>query len=238
MALALAVGLGVPLAALAAPLPPHDSEAQRVLAKASPAVRALDARVRERSDNGGRPFAILDKAQARLYVYDPNGRLQGAAPVLLGLARGDDSVPGIGERPIAKVRPFERTTPAGRFDAKPGRNANGEDVVWVDYDAAVSMHRMRAIDPTEHRPQRLATPSPADNRISFGCINLPPAFFDHVLRPLFTRGGQPGGVVYVLPETRPLQAQFAALFETPRAGSGAAAIDARSAARLQLARRS
>jgi hypothetical protein len=244
--LALAAGLALPAGltlspglAVAAPLPAHDPEARRVLDQASPAVRQLDLRIRARGDNGSRPFAILDKAQARLYVYDATGRLQGVAPVLLGLARGDDSVPGIGERPIARVRPFERTTPAGRFEAKPGRNAQGEDIVWVDYDAAVSMHRMRATDATERRPQRLASPSPADNRISYGCINLPPAFYDHVLRPLFVRGRQPGGVVYVLPETRPLAAQFAALFAAPPpAGRGSATIDARSAARLQLARRS
>jgi hypothetical protein len=63
--------------------------------------------------------------------------------VLLGLARGDVSVPGIGERKISDINPHERTTPAGRFISEPGRNLSGEDIVWVDYDAAVSMHRVR-----------------------------------------------------------------------------------------------
>jgi len=85
--------------------------------------------------------------------------------VLLGLARGDDSVPGIGERKIAEILPFERTTPAGRFVGERGRNASGEDIVWVDYDAAVSMHRVRATNPKERRLERLASPTPADNRI-------------------------------------------------------------------------
>ena len=34
-------------------------------------------------------FFVIDKRNARLYVFDRNGRLQGAAPVLLGLAHGD-----------------------------------------------------------------------------------------------------------------------------------------------------
>ena len=57
----------------------------------------------------------------------------GATAVLIGAARGDDTVAGIGSRPIAAVAPHERTTPAGRFTAEPGHNASGEDVVWFDY---------------------------------------------------------------------------------------------------------
>ena len=151
------------------------------------------------ADNQRQPFAILDKVHARLFVFDPAGRLHGASPVLLGSAIGDDSVPGIGDRPLSGIRPDERTTPAGRFAAEPGRNLQGEDIVWVDYDAAISMHRVRTGNPRERRLERLASPSAADNRISYGCINVPAAFYDHQLKPTF---GQNPGVVYVLPETR------------------------------------
>ncbi|MCM5682755.1 L,D-transpeptidase [Schlegelella sp. S2-27] len=158
------------------------------------------------NDPNGLPFAILDKVGARLYVFDAQGRLQGAAPVLLGLAKGDDSVPGIGQRKMSEIRAHERTTPAGRFVAEHGRNLKGEDIIWVDYDAAVSMHRLRPVHPKERRQQRLATPTPTDNRISYGCINVPPAFYDGVLKPSFDGRH---GVVYVLPETRPLHQVFA-----------------------------
>jgi hypothetical protein len=77
------------------------------------------------ADNGDRPFVILDKREAHVYVFQVGGRLIGASPVLLGYARGDDSVPGIGEREIEQVRPEERTTPAGRFVAELGRNHVG-----------------------------------------------------------------------------------------------------------------
>jgi len=160
------------------------------------------------ADNGIHPFAIVDKAQARVYLFRPSGRLIAASPVLLGYARGDDSVAGIGARPIAQVRPGERTTPAGRHLAHPGRNALDDDVLWVDYDAAVSMHRVRATEPREQRLARLASPSPRDNRISYGCINLPASFFDDHFWPHFGRGPS---VVYVLPETKPLLAVFPAL---------------------------
>jgi hypothetical protein len=161
--------------------------------------------VADSGDNKRLPFAILDKRDARVYVFDAQARLIGASPVLLGAAPGDDSVVGIGTRPINQVRPEERTTPAGRFDSAPGRNASGEDVVWVDYDAAVSMHRVRPIDPRERRLERLASPDPAQRRISYGCINVPVAFFNGVVQPALAAGR---GVVYVLPEFKSVREAF------------------------------
>ncbi len=158
-------------------------------------------------DNKKLPFVIVDKFDARVYVFTPAGRLQGTSPILLGSRAGDDTVPGVGQKAIAEVQADERTTPAGRFMAEPGRNSHGEDVVWVDYDAAVSMHRVRVVDPAERRLERLASPTPADNRISYGCINVPVAFFEGVLRPFFHKSY---GMVYVLPEDRDLQAVFPA----------------------------
>ena len=128
--------------------------------------------------------------------------------MLLGSARGDDSVPGIGDRPLAKILPEERTTPAGRFSAELGENNHGEDILWVDYDNAVSMHRVRAGKASEKRLQRLASVTATDNRISYGCINVPASFYDDVVKPLFAPRN---GIVYVLPETRPVDT----LFKTP-----------------------
>ena len=149
------------------------------------------------SNDTSEPFVVIDKVDAHLFVVGSDGQVIGDTPVLLGAAKGDDSVPGIGERPIANIRPFERTTPAGRFMASAGLNAQGEDIVWVDYNAAISMHRLRIVNPRERRMQRLASPTAADNRISYGCINMSPEFFDSVVAPLFRRGPH---LVYVLPE--------------------------------------
>jgi hypothetical protein len=178
--------------------------------------RTLVQWVNTTRDNGSAPFAVIDKRQARIWVFDDKGRLQDTAPVLLGYARGDHTVPGIGDKPLKDVKPSEKTTPAGRFVTEPGRNLNNEDIFWVDYDAAVSMHRVRASNPRERRLQRLATPTPADNRISFGCINVPAAFYDRVVNPQFSRAR---GIVYLLPEVKPLGAVFRPLAErAARAG--------------------
>ncbi len=155
-------------------------------------------------------FVVIDKKDARVYVFGPDGKLKAETPVLLGSAVGDDSAPGIGDKPLSQVKPEEKTTPAGRFVAEIGMNARKEDVVWVDYDAAVSMHRvLRTPDAInkDRRLARLASATPADNRISYGCVNVPVAFFEKVLAPTVRRSG---AVIYVLPETRSVQKQFGA----------------------------
>ena len=166
--------------------------------------------VADSRDNRQLSFVIIDKKNTKLYVFDANAKLMGATPVLLGFARGDDSVAAIGQRPMHEIQPHERTTPAGRFMGEPGRNTNGEDVVWVDYDAAVSMHRVRIVDPKERRLERLASATTDDKRISFGCVNVPIAFFEDVLSPEFRARY---GVVYVLPEVKSVQEVFTTAYE-------------------------
>ena len=173
--------------------------------QASRDVRHIADWVMHSGDNRGLPFVIIDKTDAKICVFDAGGWIVGAAPALLGLARGDDTVPGIGERELSAIRPEERTTPAGRFVAQRGMSFRGEDVVWVDYDSGVSLHRVITSNPLERRLERLASPTPADNRISYGCINVPAAFYDGIVVPAFTGTV---GIVYILPETRPVADAF------------------------------
>ncbi len=162
-------------------------------------------------DHAGLPFAIVDKVQSRVFVFDGKGDLLGAAPALLGLALGDHSVPGIGNRKMSTIRAEERTTPAGRFVATLARNLQGDDILWVDYDAAVALHRVIATAPKERRLQRLDSLTASDRRITYGCINVPVKFFDNVVAQAF-KGGT--GIVYVLPETRPASEVFGS-YEPP-----------------------
>jgi hypothetical protein len=171
-----------------------------------PDARSIADWVATSRDNRRLAFAILDKRAAQLYVFDADAHLVGSSRVLLGAAPGDDSVAGIGQRPMDQVRPEEKTTPAGRFVSHPGRNASGEEVIWVDYDAAVSMHRVRPVDPKERRLERLASNDPSQRRISYGCINVPVAFFNSVIQPLL---GAQRGVIYVLPESKGVRQVFA-----------------------------
>lgn len=156
-------------------------------------------------DTQGKTFAVIDKMAATVSLYNAKGKLIAVSPVLLGQAKGDHSVPGIGTRLMADIAPHERTTPAGRFASEPGKTLTGQTVVWIDYDAAVSMHKLRPSDPTERRPERMSTPTSDDNRITYGCVNVPVEFFERWILPTL---GQNSGVIYVLPEMQPARKQF------------------------------
>ena len=156
-------------------------------------------------DAAGMPFLIIDKRAARVFVFDGAGQLRGAAAALLGLSRSDDTIPGIGQRRLATITPAERTTPAGRFEASLGHDLE-QDILWIDYEAALSLHRVVKGTPKDRRAQRLASPTPLDNRISYGCVNVPAAFYDQIVVPAFTGTL---GIVYILPETRAVREVFA-----------------------------
>ena len=155
-------------------------------------------------DHGKMPFLIIDKVRAKVFVFDATGVLRGATMVLLGKARGDDSPSGIGDRPLMAIRPNERITPAGRFVAALGHDFK-QDVLWIDYSTAISLHRVVTGNPGDHRRERLATLSTRDKRISYGCINVPPQFYDGVVLQTFTGTS---GIAYILPEVHKLEDVF------------------------------
>jgi hypothetical protein len=155
-------------------------------------------------NNQKKAFVVIDKKQAQLYLFEPTGKLKSHTPVLLGRAVGDVIPPGTASKPISQLKETDKMTPAGRFLAQPGKNSHGDNVLWIDYNAAISMHRLRKVG-NEKRAERMATPGIDDNRISNGCVNVPPAFYDKVLRPTALKQG---AYVYVLPETRTPQQLF------------------------------
>jgi hypothetical protein len=171
----------------------------------SPDVRYMARWVAESGDNAGMPYIIIDKINARVFVLDAGGHLKGTAPALLGMVAGDRSVAGIGDQKVSAIRPENRTTPAGRFVASVGRDLHGQDIVWIDYPTALAMHRVVKGTPSERRAQRLESATPEDNRISYGCINVPVLFYEKVVGPAFARSN---GVVYILPELSPARDMF------------------------------
>jgi hypothetical protein len=155
-------------------------------------------------DSQGYPFAIIDKRAAQILVFGRDGRLRGAAPALLGSAVGDRTAHGITGYALRDIPGHDRTTPAGRFVGGFGPSIDAGRVLWVDYDSAVSVHAIPTGVSAERRAERLASPSPDDNRITHGCINVSPEFYERVVRPTFERGG----LFYILPDRASLAATF------------------------------
>jgi len=170
-------------------------------------------------DNHHAPFIVVDKTSAKVFVFDAESRLAGVTPALLGIARGDESAPGVGTQKLSAIAVHDRTTPAGRFAAHIGMATGNHEVLWVDYAAAISLHPVVTASKRERRIQRLNSPSAEDNRITFGCINVPASFYKNVVRPLFAPAN---GVVYILPETKSL----AEVFEQLRPSEQASALPA------------
>lgn len=174
-------------------LPPLGVDAQRVLAW-----------IADSGDNRTLPYIVIDKRAATILVFDAGGTPVASGPVLIGIAPGDDATPGVGTKKLAEIGPAEKTTPAGRFLARFGRAAGNASVLWVDYANSVAIHTIPPGN-RENRTKRMLSPTIADNRVTFGCINVPKAIYNGKIATLFARKG---GYVYVLPDTKPLEAAF------------------------------
>ena len=193
------------------PLAPLDVEAGKdTEAPSADVVRVIDWVVGTR-DNGELPFMVIDKVGAEVFLFDATGEFIGKTPALLGSTPGDESSPGVGDRELSEISPEERTTPAGRFVANFGYARGHERVLWVDYATSISLHAVVTSNKKEQRLKRLKSPTPEDNRITYGCINVPREFYTKVVRPLFK---DTAGVVYILPETKPLNQAFLAFLDT------------------------
>ena len=203
-ALALPPAVVLIRGATAGTAPPAPVSADFGETEASAQAIRLAGWVARSRDNAGAQFIVIDKKRAELLVFDGRARLRAATPILIGSAAGDDTVAGVGQKPLASVNPEERTTPAGRFVAQSGRNLRGEGVLWVSYADAVSIHPVLLNNPDERRLERLASPTVEDNRVSYGCINVPTEFYEATILPMLAART----IVYVLPETRPLEQVF------------------------------
>jgi len=215
LALALA-GLALPEPAATKPAPPAPAaetaeapppvpdvlpDSDDAPARSAAAERVL-AWVTATGDNRGHPYIVVDKPAAHAFLFAPDGTQLRDGPVLIGRTLGDEATPAIGRKSLAEIGPAEKTTPAGRYLARFGR-AVGKPVLWVDYATSVALHTIPPAN-KEHRRARMASPTIADNRITFGCINVTDAFYQ-ALRPRFRKDG---GYVYVLPDEKPLATVF------------------------------
>ncbi|TZF84288.1 L,D-transpeptidase family protein [Cognatilysobacter lacus] len=205
MALSLAfAGSGVASAAIASEQPVAGVDQLPPGQDVSSTVTDLAGWVVASKDSQGYPFAVIDKAAAQVLVFGSDGRLRGAAPALIGSAVGDHSAPGVAGLALGEIPGRERTTPAGRFVGGFGPSIDAGRVLWVDYESAVSIHPTATGVPAERRAERLASPTPDDNRVTHGCINVSPEFYEQIVRPTFAEGG----VFYILPDEAPIAEIF------------------------------
>ena len=182
-----------------------DALSQTSAVNLSPLIRNMVHWILASDDHLGMPFILVDKVRAEILLFDQSGPFVIASPALVGLARGDSLSPGMGLRKLSSIQPAERTTPAGRFSASLDLNLHGDRVLWIDDDSGVALHSVITTNPSERRLERLASKSPDDNRITYGCINIDASVFEKVVVPQFLARG---GIVYILPETSSIDQVF------------------------------
>lgn len=160
--------------------------------------------VRARRDNRDRAFAIVDKKEGKIYIFDRRGHLVGTSPALVGKAAGDVDGPGVGHLEVSQLTTEQRKTPAGRFNSLPAAGRAAE-IIWFDYDAGLAIHQLTSDSTYVPRMSRLQSSNLAERRITAGCVAVPVEFFAKVVRPVL---GPRAAVVYVLPDTRPINDLF------------------------------
>lgn len=176
-----------------------------------------DWAVRSR-DHKGLPFIVVDKKNAKAAAFDRHGRLLDVTPVLIGMGIGDTFPSEVLKIDMLETQPSQRVTPAGRYFAEEDLDIKGQRVLWVDYDKAIAIHKIPSKETKQRRHERMVSPDPAQHRITYGCINVPPRFYDRVVHKQFRARG---GIVYVLPDSTPLKAVFKSLDSAERRSASA-----------------
>lgn len=167
--------------------------------------RNLAAWVIDSSDNQDLPFVIIDKKEAKIFVFRPNGIFLAASPVLIGKKIGDDITPGVGQKRLAEINADEKTTPAGRYVGGLGSGLDKSELVWIDYESGASIHPVVTSNHSEHRLERLASSRVADRRITYGCVNVPTLFYKEAIHPTFVNSSV---IIYILPEVHSIEMVF------------------------------
>jgi len=225
-AIALALGLALASAAQA-----DANAAQAALPQASADVQKVARWIADSRDNGAMPYLLVDKVNAQVYAFDRSGKLEGSAPALLGMAKGDRLLVS-NSMAVDDIPPQSRITPAGRYVSRLALDEHGQELLVIDYAAAISLHPVVKGTPEERRAERLSSVTSKDNRVSHGCINVPKDFYANVVSPTFTRTP---GVVYILPETNSPTELFGmrSPLDAVAGASGATAMNARESQSLQ-----
>lgn len=146
------------------------------------------------------PYILIDKPNATGYVIGADHRIQATFPVLLGRERGDQ--PNTVNVKIDSPVSPGATTPAGMFRLSRAKLTEkdfeeyNDNIFRLDGPGAGgnSIHETWRGELTS-REQALATPTPEDNRVSWGCVNISKAVFETHVKQLPS-----GTVVWITPE--------------------------------------
>jgi len=197
-------------------------------AQMSPTAQAVYEAMAPVAMKSGKWFMVADKPNGMLHIFKEDGSHALSDPTLYGKDTGDV---------LAAVSSLEggaKVTPAGKFTlkARASTYAGGQELILVeskDYTGYIAIHAADTSTPSENRLGRLDTPTAADNRVSYGCINTKHDTFINEIAPNIAN--LDGGMVFVVPDAQEQAAQmFAAETRTETRTEGGQGAKGKSAA--------
>lgn len=174
-------------------------------AKMSPLAQSVYEAMAPVAMKTGKWFMVADKPNGMLHIFKEDGSHALSDPTLYGKDKGDvlDKVSSLEGGP--------KITPAGKFTLKesPSEYAGKTALILVesqDYTGFIAVHAADVSTPSERRLERLETPTTADNRISYGCINTKHGTFINEIKPHINE--LDGGLIFVLPDATETTAEM------------------------------
>jgi hypothetical protein len=153
----------------------------------------------------GKWFMVADKPNGMLHIFKEDGSHALSDPTLYGKDTGDVM------EAVSSLEGGAKVTPAGKFTlkARPSTYAGGQELILVeskDYTGYIAIHAADTSTLSENRLGRLDTPTAADNRVSYGCINTKHDTFINEIAPNIAN--LDGGMVFVVPDAQEQAAQM------------------------------
>jgi len=150
----------------------------------------------------GKWFMVADKPNGMMHIFKEDGSHVLSDPTLYGKDKGD--VMGA----VSSLEGGAKITPAGKFTLEKS-SARGGSLLLVeskDDTGYIAIHAADTSTPSENRLGRLETPTSADNRISYGCINTKHSTFINKVVPNID--SLDGGLIFVLPDATETTAEM------------------------------
>lgn len=150
-----------------------------------------------------KPFAIVDKENGKMHLLDKYGQLIKTMPVLTGAEKGDaeNTSDPQSDSPKGGTTPYGKYEVTKKFGKESGYLEGGMHIDQILNDDSTKLLTNLAIHQIypkefEKRYKAMQTPSPLDNRMSWGCINVTKEDLNNYINPYFEIGSK----VHVLPE--------------------------------------
>jgi len=174
-------------------------------AQMSPTAQSVYEAMAPVAMKSGKWFMVADKPNGMLHIFKEDGSHALSDPTLYGKDTGDVM------EAVSSLKGGAKITPAGKFTlkARPSTYAGGQELILVeskDYTGYIAIHAADTSDASENRLGRLDTPTAADNRVSYGCINTKHDTFINEIAPNIAN--LDGGMVFVVPDAQEQAAQM------------------------------